>query len=248
MRSPVAFARILGVAASLDAIDRGGDLRIEAGRLRVPVVMFGIDLPTPTLPSPVAIGFGIMWLLGGVMLLVGRQRIGAAAVLASSSLALTIDQQLYSNHTVLIACLCILLLLSDTASTLAFTVRAQISTVYVFAALSKLRSPWWSGDILRESADGPLGLVVARDLPDASLTALAIWVIAFELTLAVIIWKGDSAALIAAAGFHLGVIAVIGNQIGLWAFAAAMLSHFALPSSASTRSEMSIPPSPTPAR
>ncbi|MEZ5378195.1 MAG: hypothetical protein R2733_16935 [Acidimicrobiales bacterium] len=247
MRSERWFVRVLGTAAVIDAVDQVGDVSIEPGRLRVPVVIVGVELPTPTLPTAVA----IIWLIGAVLLIAGPVRPGAAAVVVASGLTLVSDQQLYSNHTFLIWNLCLLVTLTwSNHWVLGLTVRTQISVVYVFAALSKLRSPWLSGDVLRRTADGVIGLPIARDLPDRSLTAVALWVIVVELVLAVLVWRGRSVGVVVAGAFHLGIVAVVGNQVGLVVFGIAMLSHFALPAlarPASTSKSGSIPPAGAPA-
>ncbi|MEZ5229422.1 MAG: hypothetical protein R2710_23015 [Acidimicrobiales bacterium] len=102
---------------------------------------------------------------------------------------------------------------------------------------------------LRRTADGVIGLPIARDLPDRSLTAVALWVIVVELVLAVLVWRGRSVG-----GrrrcVSSRIVAVVGNQVGLVVFGIAMLSHFALPAlarPASTSKSGSIPPAGAPA-
>lgn len=232
-RSKHNFGRVLGLAAILDAIDRARDIGIDADAFRAPVSILGADAPTPTLMPAVAVGLGLFWLIGGALLTVGSvrlQRAGAIGVLIGSGAALIIDQQLFANHTWLLWSLSGLIVLGDRAKP-ELTVRSQISIVYLFAALSKLRSPWLDGDILRRSADGVLGLTVARDLSEPGLVGLAFATIAVEMVLAVIIWseRPRTLAVALATGFHVGVILVVGVQLGLAVFALAMLSHFFLP-------------------
>ena len=236
-RSDRRFVQIVALAALLDAADRADTLRIPEDRLRVPVDVFGLTVPSPALPTAVALGLGITWALGAALMLISPSRmaspVGAPLLLVGSGLPMALDQQHFANHTFLLWCLTALIAISRASDTwlLRVTVRSQISVVYVAAAIAKLRPTWWSGDILVRSADGWLGLTIARDLPLRALTALAIAVIAVELFLAVAIWpeRLRLATIMSAAVFHLGVIAVVGNDIGLVLFAVAMLSHFALP-------------------
>ncbi len=252
MRSPRTFERLVGLAALIDTADRAGGLAIGNGSLRVPVVILGVPLPTPDVPTPVVAAVAMVWVGGALLMAAGVGRVGAAGLLLGSGAALAVDQQNYSNHTFLIWSLAALIVIAGSSSPwlLGLTVRSQISIVYIFAALSKIRDPWWSGEILRRSADGIVGLVIARDLPDRSLVALAVWIIGVECALAALVWweHGRTVALTAAVAFHGGVIAVVGNDLGLVVFALAMLSHFALPPRepaprATTTDMTSIPPS-----
>ncbi len=244
-RSEPRFVQVVGLAALLDAADRADTLRIPEDRLRVPVDMLGLTLPSPTLPSAVALGLGVMWALGAALMLITptrmASRVGAPLLLIGSGLPLALDQQHFTNHTFLLWCLAALITIGGTSNPwmLAVTVRSQISVVYVAAAVAKLRPSWWSGDILVRSADGWLGLPIARDLPLRALTALALAVIVVELFLAVAIWQERLrvAAIVTAAIFHLGVIAVVGTDIGLIVFALAMLSHFTLPARSTVASD-----------
>ncbi len=230
------FVGILGLAALVDRLDRI-DLVwawTDHDRFRVPVHPPGIAFPTPVIPPILAVAIIGLGLAAATAMILGvRVRSAAAALVAVSLVDLVVDQQGYSNHTFLIAALAALSVgfpRTDPAA-LAITVRAQTSSVYLFAALSKLRPGWWSGDVLMMSAQSPLGVRMVRDLPIRTLAVIAVFTVITELVLAAALWARSLRLLSITVGlvFHASIVAVLGWDLGFVAFGLAMLAHLALP-------------------
>ncbi len=230
------FVAVVGLAALVDRLDRI-DLVwawTEPGRFRVPVRWLGLGFPTPVLPRAIAVGLIAFGLAAAISLVLGaRVRIAAAVVATVSLFDLVVDQQGYSNHTVLIGVLGALTagFHGTDPAALALTVRAQTSSVYLFAALSKLRPDWWSGDILVRAAQSPLGVRMVRDLPMRTLAVVAVFTVITEMILATALWSWSWRPLSITLGlaFHLSIIAVLGWDLGLVAFGLAMVAHLTLP-------------------
>lgn len=162
---PLGAARIgLGLAALLAALETAPRLLLmsDPGRLRVPAIE---GLGAGAVAVELAwVGIAV-WGLSGSAFLLGWQTRAAGALLAlviGSVLAL--DLQLYSNHLYLLGVLVVLMTLADAGAARSLDarrggrrsvprwalvlVKAQVSLVYGFAALSKLNEAFLSGGIL----------------------------------------------------------------------------------------------------
>lgn len=162
---PLGAARIgLGLAALLAALESAPRLlqMFDPGRLRVPAIK---ALGAGTVPLELAWITIAAWVLSGSAFLLGWQTRAAGTLLTlviGSVLAL--DLQLYSNHLYLLGLLVALMTLADAGAAHSLDsrrrdgpsvprwpvvlVKAQVSIVYGFAALSKLNEAFLSGGIL----------------------------------------------------------------------------------------------------
>ena len=166
-------------------------------------------------------------------------RLPAILVSACAATALLSDQQLYSNHLLLLVMLSALLGLSGAAKAIrsvelnrtaqvpywpAFLIKAQITTLYAWTAIAKINPQYLSGEVvgsnLREWV--PVGI----DL----LPAVSVLSIAAEAFLAVALWVPFTRALgfLVGSGLHIGILVCLVNPAPLIPFALLMLSGYVL--------------------
>lgn len=163
----------------------------------------------------------------------------ALLVAACAATALLSDQQAYSNHLLLLVLLSTFLGLSGASKALsvgafrkteevpywpAFMIKIQITTLYAWAAASKVNPQYLAGDVL-----GP-NFRPWVPLPDNLLPLVAIASIAAEAFLAVALWlpKLRLLAFLTGGGLHVGILALLIYPEPLIPFAMLMVSGYAL--------------------
>lgn len=225
---PVAFARIcIGIAAVLIALEGHAFLlRIHDGRLAVPVLTWW--------PRVADLPLGIMLMVGalaGVGLAVGSCTRSCAGLVAGlQAVTLVSDQQLYSSHRVLLMVLCCHLMFarSDAVWSLRSRFRGTrpsiplwpqllmigvVSSLYLFAGLSKINETFLSGEVLRDH--------LVLQLSDSAYELLSWATVPTEVFIAVSIWFGRTRrlAIVMGIALHLSIIALLGDPLVLTAFA-----------------------------
>ncbi|MDA8372071.1 MAG: HTTM domain-containing protein [Nocardiopsaceae bacterium] len=167
-------------------------LHVEDEPLRLPLV------PLPEIPF---ISLFIVWVAAGALLLLGfAVPLTGTLVGLSAWYTLLSDERVYSNHLLLLSLLAILsaasgggrLLSRDhrVPGTAVFLMMVQISTVYVFAGLSKINSSFLAGEILAGQAGTPDALVPVpfSSFPDTVVVTLSIGAVVFEVALGIVLW------------------------------------------------------------
>jgi predicted DCC family thiol-disulfide oxidoreductase YuxK len=238
---PLALTRIgIGVAAGMIGLETWRLLiKVSApDKLQVPAFAW--------LPDP---GHGLIWALFAVWTLLAaaltlgfRARLAAAGLALLAVLAMVLDEQVYSNHLALMAVLCALLTLGQPAAVWSLDARrrpaiattpywpvllikVQISTLYGFAALSKLNDVYLSGDVLARSTWG-----VVSGLGESILIAASAAGLAVELFLSVGLWSERLQRFAFPIGlcFHLLILATFARPLPLIPFALLALSPYVL--------------------
>jgi predicted DCC family thiol-disulfide oxidoreductase YuxK len=238
---PLALTRIgIGVAAGMIGLETWRLLtKVSApDKLQVPAVAWLPDLSHELIWALFAV-----WTLLAVALTLGfRARLAAAGLALLAVLAMVLDEQVYSNHLALMAVLCALLALGQPATVWSLDARrrpavattpywpvllikVQISTLYGFAALSKLNDVYLSGDVLERSTWGFMSA-----LGDPTLIAVAVGGIAVELFLSVGLWSERLQRFAFPLGlcFHVLILATFAEPLPLIPFAILALSPYVL--------------------
>ena len=242
----LAWARIgVGVAALGEGVYATllFDRATTPGVLRVPVVDW---LPAPS--SLLVLIMGALWLAAAGGFAVGfRTRTSGTVLAATMAFTLMLDLQFYSNHLYLLALLVVLLTAANAGGYRSldsgagraphaspvwgvFLLRAQVSIVYVFAALSTVKLAYASEAILAASFRRTGALAI----PDGWLTpdlvgAFAAASIFVELWLAIALWspRRRRAATLVGAAYHAALTALAAEGLALAIFGLAMLSAYA---------------------
>jgi predicted DCC family thiol-disulfide oxidoreductase YuxK len=156
------------------------------------------------------------------------------------------DQQLYNNHTYLIAVAVLLLVAAGSGSSFSidarrtgtderpipawtiYALRTQLSIVYLFAALAKMNPSFLSGSVIAAS--------LRRDgiaIPEAFITfepmfVMSIAVISAELFLAFALWspRWRPAGFVVGLALHVGIVAVMYSAWDLATFGVATLALY----------------------
>jgi hypothetical protein len=233
---PIALVRIaLGMALLSNALEAWVILNRADELMRIPVLGW---LPAPT-DAAIDV-FVVLAVLAGVALAVGYFAAGAAV--ASTLLGVWVllwDQQMYSNHRVLVTLLVAYLIFAESDTRWAVrrrteqatTVRwwpqllmmTQLSTCYFFAAASKVNPGFLPGDLFATWLRWPL--------PDGLYPLLAVGTILTELFLAVGLWWRRTRMIAAVVGVALHVSIVVGmaeQTVPLTAFALACVPVYGL--------------------
>jgi hypothetical protein len=177
-----------------------------------------------------------VWLAAALALALGlRARLAGAVLTALMAYALSLDQQLYSNHLYLATLVVLLLTIADSGARFSLDARRsggreripewpilllklQVSIVYFYAAILKLNSQYLSGTILghfwplRELTALPGGFS-----PALLAQLLAVLSILIELFLAFALWvpRLRWLALVVGIGFHMMIIFTGGETPGV---------------------------------
>ncbi|GAA1524008.1 HTTM domain-containing protein [Nocardioides humi] len=233
---PVAWGRmLLAAGAALTCVEGAVQLSgLQDGRIRVPV--------SGGLLSPEALPAG-PWLLvmatACLLLLLGAaSRLCTATLAVGNVLLLLADQQLYSNHRLLLVLLCVWFLLAraDHARSLRALLRparggrdaevpwwpqllivATVSACYVFAGLSKLNPEFLSGDLVDSMSPDwvPAGLLAWASVPTEVAIGAGIW------------WRATRRWVLGLGVLlHLSIIALLGAPLVFAAFALLCLSAY----------------------
>ncbi len=185
----------------------------------------------------------LFWIIFAIFFTIGfGARLSGALLAFSIVLVLGIDQQFYSNHLYLLLTLVVLLTLAGPGVRYSVDNRRapgdgavprwavtlimlQLTSVYGFAAITKLNDGFLSGRVMERAFD-PAMLERVETL--ISLETLALLAIATELFLAVAFWhqRLQLVALPVAAGFHIANVVIMGSgsRLNLSIFALVMLS------------------------
>jgi vitamin K-dependent gamma-carboxylase-like protein len=228
---------------------------LEAWRMLSRVLKPGIvEIPflpwLPRFPSSALPYFIAAWLVAALLLALGwRTRIAGAALTLIAGYTLFLDQQTYSNHLYLLFLILFLLMLSDSGAALSLDARRQgtrsdvaawpvlllkieATIVYVFSALAKITPAYLSGEVLTRSLKREGWLAVpATWLSPATMSVLATTSIVAELFIGVGLWSRRLRrfAILAGAGFHLGILATVdSSRLSLAIFALDLFAVYPL--------------------
>jgi predicted DCC family thiol-disulfide oxidoreductase YuxK len=195
----------------------------------------------PELSHGLIWGLLALWTLFAVALTIGLlARPAAAGLTLLAALAMLLDEQAYSNHLALMAVLCALLALAQPAAAWSldarrrdaveatpywpiFLIKFQVSTVYGFAALSKLNGDYLSGEVLDRTTR-------LSGLGDPMLLIASATTVLVELFISVALWSESLQRIAFPVGlcFHLLIIATIVPPLPLIPFALLVLSPYVL--------------------
>ncbi len=239
---PLGLTRILvGLAAAIRAL------------VAIPILW---DLTRPTIlkvpnfdwfvqPSqPVVIVILATWFLSAMLFAIGwKVPVSGVALGAAIAATLAIDAQAYSNHLYLMLWLVLLLIMADAGAGLArfgterpvlrwplLLIMSQLSTVYVFAALTKLNDAFLSGEVLAGVLrDGPIPFSDALRTPTI-LSAVAGLVVIVELFVGLGLWVTNLRPYAIVTGFllHLSILLLMAPTGELLVFGIEMLAIYPL--------------------
>jgi hypothetical protein len=242
--APIGIARlVIGIGAflaGLEALIIAARV-FESGSLRIPYSAAPFHLSDQALGALV-----LSWLMFAAAFAAGfMTRATGLGLALTMGLVLSSDQRLYSNHFYLLALIIFLLTLADCGASRSldarrkqprtsvpawplFLLKAQLTMVYSFAALTKIGSEYLSGDVLTAFFHFDR-VPFLRDYIAAStlFAALAILSIATELFLAVALWspRWRKLGLIVAVLFHASIVVLMsgGNPLALTNFGIMMI-------------------------
>ena len=193
---------------------------------------------TPDLPASAVPIVAVVWGGASLATLVGWRTAIACPFLAGVELVVLLsDRQLYSNHFTLLTILVLLLALvgggAPRVSAPGWTLdlmRLQMTSVYLFAGLSKLDPDFLAGRVLAHYLDDTPLPVPGEWLAPENLAPVAVAVVLTELLLAVGLWvpRLRSTALSLGLVFHISILVALGPTRGLVVFALASLSVYPL--------------------
>jgi predicted DCC family thiol-disulfide oxidoreductase YuxK len=238
---PLALMRIgVGVATGMIGLETWRILiKVSAPeKLQVPAVDW-----LPELSHGLIWALLALWTISAAALTLGlRARVAAASLTVLAVIAMVLDEQAYSNHLAFMAVLCALLALGRPAAVWSldakrpgaraatpywpvFLIKFQISTVYGFAALSKVNATYLSGEVLERSARSPLSELAEPMVIVASASAIVV-----ELFLSVALWSErlQKIAFPLGLSLHLMIVATLENPLPLIPFGILALSPYVL--------------------
>lgn len=145
------------------------------------------------------------WIAGAALLVLRRPLFGGAA-LAITGLGSIHLGGLYNHHLYLLIVIGLIVGLFEPSSQVTL-LRAQLTIVYVFAALTKINGTYLSGAVVEAAADRSSAFGSAALSSDLVL-ALSIGAIVIELLLPLALWWPATRRAAAAVGvaFHVGVV------------------------------------------
>lgn len=235
---PLAIGRILvGVASLAIAVEWLWPLlRVGSGSYLAMPVFTGWGYLQVV---PVLILFGISVGASLSMMLGVAGRLPALLLAVVTFIVLLADQQVYSNHLLLLGALSTLLALSGAAEALtvfrikhtqmvpywpAFLIKAQITTLYAWTAIAKINPQYLSGEILETN------LRPWVPIPEDLMSAVAVLSIVSEGFLAVALWipRCRLLAFAAGGGLHLGILVCLVQPAPLIPFAMLMAVGYVL--------------------
>lgn len=197
---PLGLSRaVLGGAAAIRALV-GLPILADLARSETLSAPYVDWMPRPSL-SLVAL-LVVVWLVSALLFMVGwKVSISGSVLMLTLLTVLGIDQQTYSNHLYLMLWLVGLMVLADAGAGLAISGRdrpvvrwplillmLQASIVYLFAALTKINDNFLSGEILAGALGGGILPFPGSLRTPGLLSALALVVIAVELSVGILIW------------------------------------------------------------
>lgn len=239
---PLGLARIMvGAAAFLRALI-AWPIMSDIAREEIVTIPYTTWSPEPTLSLVFVLV--LVWAVAAGAFAIGWKVPWTGSILLAAIVAtLAIDQQAYGNHLYLLAWLVLLLTIADSGAGLSISrtdrpvvrwpvllLKAQLSVVYGFSALTKLNSEFLSGSVLGGSTG--IGLV---SIPDwlrvqAVMAPMAAAVVVLELFLAVFIWRPRfrPAVFVMGTAFHVAITLLMLGPEFLVIFAIEMLALYPL--------------------
>jgi Vitamin K-dependent gamma-carboxylase len=228
-----AFRVIIGLVAAAKSLEYA--VSPYRGTLPRPLWSF-----LPTVPVPVWTALSAVLFVAGVLLALGRTARPAALVGGLTVFAFLLLAGYYANHAYLLATLLVMLSFTGCAAREetvwgppVYLIRAQISIVYLFAALAKINLDFLTGNELASlgfhSMLAPRWVMATPFLP-----AMAAATVVGELLVAIGLWIPRLRRYAIAVGvlLHLGMIAYISpgilGVIELGLFAAMMIGGYLL--------------------
>lgn len=239
---PLAVARIgVGTAFMMDWFNKI-DRRVESFDSNLFHYPWANWLPV--LPSEYSYLPFILWFIGGLGLIIGyRTRISGAIALLGNGLYFFADRQNYSNHGYLLLLIVFLLTLADSGAALSVDARhrkprlvagwvvdllkIQLSIVYFYTFLVKLRPDWLSGFLMHLNLNGPLAPYLTQ-LPGV-YRGLAGLTLLIEGFLFWALWsKWREWAFLVGLLLHLGILLSVKFTLGLISFSLLSVSLYPL--------------------
>lgn len=236
-QAPAAPLRAFRVVVGLVAAAKSLEYAVSPFRGTLPHPLWPF---LPALPVPVWTALSVVLLAAGLLLAAGIRARAAALVAGLTVFAFLLVAGYYANHAYLLATLLVMLSFTDCGATQetvwappVYLIRAQISIVYLFAAIAKINIDFLSGNELASLAFhsmlAPRALVALPFLP-----AMAAATVVGELSVAIGLWIPRLRRYVIAVGvlLHLGMIAWISpgilGVIELGLFAAMMIGGYLL--------------------
>lgn len=209
---------VLGVAVFLKGLIAAAILH---GLQSADVLQFPygpLEISTPQ--GIIATGASLFWILFSLFFIAGfGTRFSGVMLTVSIVMVLGVDQQMYSNHLYLAATLVALMTLANAGARYSVDarlgsgdglvpywavtlIRLQLTSVYLFAAVTKLNEGFLSGRVLEQSLESGQRERIEQIV---SLDVLAPMAIATELFLAFAFWSSRLryVALVIGLGFHI---------------------------------------------
>jgi hypothetical protein len=242
----LAWARIgVGVAALAAGVHATllFDRATRPGVLRIPVVDW---LPAPSVILVLLLG-GVWLVAAGSFAVGSRTRLSGPVLAVTMAFTMMLDLQFYSNHLYLLALLLVLLTAANAGGYRSldvgagrapagspvwgvFLLRAQVSIVYLFGALSTVKLAYASEAVLTQNLrrSGPLALPEAWRTPDL-VAALAVSSIFLQFWLAAALWspRRRRSATVVGIAYHVALLALVADAWALGIFGLAMVSAYA---------------------
>ncbi|MEJ8281218.1 HTTM domain-containing protein [Pseudonocardia spirodelae] len=237
-RQLAGYRVLVGLVAGAKALELGASPLL--GTAASP--LFGVG---PVLPAPVWLALGAVMGLAALAVVTGWHARPAALLVGLCTAGFVWGAGYYSNHTYLLFTVAVLLSFTDCDAAWSvrsrrggggdggtervwappvLVLRAQITVVYAYAAISKIRPDFLSGNGLASWARDSV-LVPAAALVPAVLVPMAFGAVLTELFVAFALWSSRlrPAAVVAGVGLHLGMIVVLSDglhavvELGLFA-------------------------------
>lgn len=186
--------------------------------LLVVVKAVAIVVRAPVLAQPselwLVVAAGVLMAVGGAALALHRVPRAAAAVVAVTAGACVGPLGVYNHHLYLVAVVATILALDVRPEVL---LRAQLTIVYAFGALTKVNDGFLSGTELHVSAVEAWAwrTLVGVDVPAGVLVAVSVLVVAVEAFLAVAFWsrRTRGVALVLGLGLHAGMLVLMSDHV-----------------------------------
>lgn len=189
--------RVIGALVLVKAVDVG-----QRGAQELPAAFWVLSL--------------VLLVAGGGLLLVGRGKVGWAAVLGGCvGAAVDFPPELRWQHLVLLALVALAALVARDDAELLLLWRVQVSALYGTAAVAKLNASYLGGDVLAGvAATAPLGTGLLPKPPLALLLTAGVGLIGLEVLLALTPWvrRLHGIGLLAAAAFHIVAVPLAGSD------------------------------------
>ena len=199
----------------------------------------------PILPPEYSYLPFVLWFIGGLGFIVGyRTRFSGAIAIVGNGLYFFADRQNYSNHGYLLLLLIFLLILADSGAALSLDgrkqkprlvsawvvdlLKIQLSIVYFFTFIVKLRPDWLSGALMYLNLNGMLAPYLSH-IPGI-YRGLAWLALIAEGFLFWALWSKRWRELAFLVGFmlHLGILFIVKSSLGLISFGLLSLSLYPL--------------------